>query len=82
MLAMCAMLCLTQYPTILPFQSQSPRALVVLLGLPNLFNSSSWSCGAPWAESRSPARSTLGKSHTHLVHVVAGLFEPAPASDW
>ena len=26
---------LDQYPTILPFQSQSPRALVVLLGLPN-----------------------------------------------
>ena len=25
------------YPTILPFQSQSPRALVVLLGLPKPF---------------------------------------------
>ena len=46
-LAMCAMLCVTQHPTILPFQSQSPKALVMLLGLPNLSNSSSWSCGAP-----------------------------------
>ena len=80
-----AMLCyavLDRYPTILPFQSQSPRALVVLLGLPNLFNSSIRSCGAAWAELWSPARSTLGKSHTDLIHVVAALKEPAPSSDW
>ena len=50
--SLCVLCCARPlYPTILPFQSQSPRALVVLLGLPNLYFSSSWSRGGPWVES-------------------------------
>ena len=63
------MLCSTQYPTILPFQSQSPKGPCGVAWLADsLHNSSSWSRGAGRTEPWSPARSTQGKSHTHLVH--------------
>ena len=49
--SLCVLCCARpSYPTILPFQSQSPRALVVLLGLPILYSSSLRSCGAAGAE--------------------------------
>ena len=49
--SLCVLCCARPlYPTILPFQSQSPRALVVLLGLPILNFSSLRSRGAAGAE--------------------------------
>ena len=63
----------TPMPNHLAIPEPVPRALVVLLGLPILNFSSLRSCGAAGAEPRSPARSTLGKSHTSFVHVVAAL---------